>query len=91
MLEVLVTEICFDFSNAKFSVIIVLRSNASLKPIIVSGTRTCRFILRLPYLIVKKEEAKVMLNFCESRLRRRGKPYTRNEWAWYQALSIFNS
>jgi len=45
----------------------------------------------LPYMIVKKEEAKVMLNFCESRLRRRGTAYTRNEWAWYQALRIFNS
>jgi hypothetical protein len=44
----------------------------------------------LPYLIVKKEEAKVMLNFCESRLRRRGTPYTRNELAWCEALRILN-
>jgi hypothetical protein len=45
----------------------------------------------LPYLIVKKEQAKVMLSFCESRIRRRGMAYTKNELAWCEALKILNS
>jgi len=44
-----------------------------------------------PYLIVKKEAAKVMLYFCESRLKRRGMAYTRNELVWCKALRIFNN
>lgn len=44
-----------------------------------------------PYLIIKKEHAKVMLKFCESRLQRKHHSYTANEMAWYDALKIFNS
>jgi len=41
--------------------------------------------------VVKKEPAKVMLSFCESRKQRKYHSYTDNEMAWYDALKILNS
>jgi len=43
-----------------------------------------------PYLIVKKEEAKIMLLFLESRHKLKGKRYTENELAWYKALKMLH-
>lgn len=44
-----------------------------------------------PYLIIKKEPAKVMLAYCDSRLKHPHGHYTSYEWQLYKALKMLNT
>lgn len=50
----------------------------------------------LPFLILKKEQAEILINFCRSRInlyRGRGRkaPYTEEEFSWYEQVRKLNT